>query len=559
MINWKRTCWMLVLSLLLGNTMNSLQAQDADQALDLNDNAGLDVEVSYLREADHPPTIDEVLKSDVQSQFLPGNQKKHLLSKSNNYWIRIRARRKLDSGDNYYLEVGFPTLDRVVCYGVDGSEVVSIEQSGDELPFSERAHSFRNHLFLLQFPDTTYHTYYLKVRSTGNMTVPIHFFEVGSYSLRDNLLTLEVGMGLGLMLIAGIYALILGFSIRERSYFFFALYTFTVAIFIATRSGIGSMYLWPQTPLWNDRLLYISVFLFLSFSALFSNYFLDVRSYAKVLSKIFILEASIHLSMALLIIFGVDQDLFPRLGMVGTIHFSIMLAAGIVAWLKGKSEAKIYTVGMFLYVVLGITHLLALYGYLPDFFTQLIVMRLGWYFEVIFLTIAVGRNYGSTIRENERLNSLKIKTAQELHSAQQSYERSRMEASQKDRRLMIANMERQQHLDSLEKLKTRADDAELKHKIDRLIATNEFGNSQWESFKKVFAEIHPHFFEELTLAHPQLTTNDLRHFAFIKLDLSLKEIADITGVSVQAVKMARNRLRKKTNITGSLTEYVRML
>lgn|GEM_PF-3441986 len=559
MINWNLVFWILVLPFLTGNTMNSLKAEPPFQVSDQNYNANLDVEVSYLIEADRSLTIDEILKSDFQSQFLPGNQKHHLLSKSNSYWMKIKARRKVASGNDYYIEVGFPTLDKVICYEVKQEEVISIQQSGDELRFSERTHAFRNHLFLLQFPDTAYHTYYLNVRSTGNTTVPIHFFEAGSYPVKDNLLTLEVGMGLGLMIIAGIYALILGFSIRERSYFFFALYTFTVAAFIATRSGIGSMYIWPETPFWNDRLLHISVFLLLSFSALFSNLFLDLKSYARVLSKLFVLEALIHLSMALLIVFGVDQDLFPRLGIVSAIHFFIMLAAGIVAWLKGKSEAKIYTVGMFLYVITGIAHLLALYSHLPDFFTRLIVMRLGWYFEVIFLTIAIGRSYGRTVRENEQLNTLKTKAFQELHSTQQSYERSRMEISEKDRKLMIANMERQQHLDSLEKLKTKADDSELKHKIDRLIAINEFGNSQWESFKKVFAEIHPHFFEELKHIHPQLTTNDLRHLAFIKLDLSLKEIADITGVSVQAVKMARNRLRKKIGITSPLTEYVRTL
>lgn len=559
MINWNCVLWVLVLPFITGNTMNSLETEHSGQVFDLNYNAGLDVEVSYLIETDHSLTIDQILKSDFQSQFLAGNQKQHVLSKSNSYWIKIRAKKKVDSGNDYYLEVGFPTLDEVVCYGAEKSEVISIEQSGDELRFSERTHPFRNHLFLLQFPDTNYHTYYLYVRSTGNMTVPIHFFEAGSYPIRDNLLTLEVGMGLGLMLIAGIYALILSFSIREKSYLFFALYTFTVATFIAIRSGIGSMYFWPETPFWNDRLLHISLFLFISFSALFSNHFLDVRSHTKILSKILILKASIHLSMALLIIFGVDQDLFPRLGVVGMVHFLIMLATGVVAWLKGESEAKIYTVGMFLYLVMGTVHLLALYNYLPDFFTQLIVMRLGWYLEVIFLTIAVGRNYGRTIRENEQLNILKTKAVQELQSTQQSYERSRMEISQKDRKLMVVNMEREQHLDSLEKLKSKADDSELKYKIDRLIATNEFGNSQWEGFKKTFVEIHPHFFEELKFAHPQLTTNDLRHLAFIKLELSLKEIADITGVSVQAVKMARNRLRKKTGITGPLTQYVRMI
>lgn len=557
MINWNRIVWTLVLPLLTGSTIYSTES--ADQGFNLDNSAGLEVEVSYLENADYSQTIEEILTSNIQSQFLPGNQKHHLLSKSNSYWVKIRVRRKVDASDKYYLEIGFPTLDKVLCYGVKGDEVISTQQSGDELRFSERTHPFRNHLFLLQFPDTTYYTYYLKVESTGNMNVALHFFDAGSYTLRDNLTILEVGMGLGLMLIASIYALILGFSIREKSYFFFALYTFTIAAFIATRSGIGSMYFWPETPFWNDKSLHISLFLLISFSALFSNYFLEVRSYAKILSKILNLHSLIHLAMALLIVFGADQDIFPRLVLVGTFDVFIMLVTGIVAWMKGKSEARVYTIGMFLYLVMGIIHLLAMYNNLPDFFAQLIVIRLGWYFEVIFLTIAVGRNYGRTIRENEQLNILKIKTLQELRSTQHSYERSMMEISEKDRKLMIANMERQQHLDSLEKLKTKADDSELKHKIERLIAINEFGNSQWESFKKIFSEIHPHFFEELKRIHPQLTTNDLRHLAFIKLNLSLKEIVDITGVSVQAVKMARNRLRKKIGITDSLTEYVQMI
>ena len=130
MIKWNYIFWMLVLPFLSGNAMAGYEAERAGQVFIPGDNVGLDVEVSYLREADRSLSIDEILKHHFQSQFLPGNQKKHLLSKSNSYWIKIRARRSIDSGNNYYLEVGFPTLDKIICYGVEGSEVISTEQSG---------------------------------------------------------------------------------------------------------------------------------------------------------------------------------------------------------------------------------------------------------------------------------------------------------------------------------------------------------------------------------------------------------------------------------------------
>jgi DNA-binding CsgD family transcriptional regulator len=50
---------------------------------------------------------------------------------------------------------------------------------------------------------------------------------------------------------------------------------------------------------------------------------------------------------------------------------------------------------------------------------------------------------------------------------------------------------------------------------------------------------------------PTLTLNERRLCAFLKLQMTTKEIASLTGQSIRAVELARTRLRKKLQLTNS--------
>lgn len=53
--------------------------------------------------------------------------------------------------------------------------------------------------------------------------------------------------------------------------------------------------------------------------------------------------------------------------------------------------------------------------------------------------------------------------------------------------------------------------------------------------------------------YPEFSSNDVKHCLFIKLNLSLKEVASTLNVSVHAVKMARQRIKKKMVIPKNVT------
>jgi tetratricopeptide (TPR) repeat protein len=86
--------------------------------------------------------------------------------------------------------------------------------------------------------------------------------------------------------------------------------------------------------------------------------------------------------------------------------------------------------------------------------------------------------------------------------------------------------------------------------LQRLVEHNLNDNEQWEDFKRHFEAVHPDFFQRLLGFFPQLTAHDLRYCAYLRLNLSSKEIAALLNVSLRGVETHRHRLRKKLGVDG---------
>jgi DNA-binding NarL/FixJ family response regulator len=96
----------------------------------------------------------------------------------------------------------------------------------------------------------------------------------------------------------------------------------------------------------------------------------------------------------------------------------------------------------------------------------------------------------------------------------------------------------------LKLLKTRLPDEQVE-KFSKVLQLNIHTDDDWEFFKKAFEEVYPRFFGALRYSYPELTPAELRLSALIKLKLSIKESAAVLGISLDSVKTARYRLRKK--------------
>ena len=74
------------------------------------------------------------------------------------------------------------------------------------------------------------------------------------------------------------------------------------------------------------------------------------------------------------------------------------------------------------------------------------------------------------------------------------------------------------------------------------------GEEYMKVFDVNFEKVHHNFFEELKEIYPGITQRDLRLCAFVKMNLTNKEIAPLLNISVRGVETARYRIRKKLNV-----------
>jgi DNA-binding CsgD family transcriptional regulator len=81
----------------------------------------------------------------------------------------------------------------------------------------------------------------------------------------------------------------------------------------------------------------------------------------------------------------------------------------------------------------------------------------------------------------------------------------------------------------------------------------------WTDFEMRFQQVHGHFYEVLDNRFPDLSTNERRLCAFLKLGLNTKEIATITGQTPNSITVARTRLRKKLNLDNTELALARFI
>lgn len=195
----------------------------------------------------------------------------------------------------------------------------------------------------------------------------------------------------------------------------------------------------------------------------------------------------------------------------------------------------------------------------PWFFSERVILTL---FAVLIGLILLANQY--YIKRLERRHKrLEVAQEEEMHKQQAAYEVEMMkrELKEKDKKLINYTMEginRNNMLGEIREevlsLKKNLSDPEAKIKnIVRKIDSHLNDKESWKVFEKYFNTIYDGFFDRLVQRYPELTTNELKICAYIKLNLTSKEISVLMNISPSSVEMARHRLRKKLNLSSEVS------
>lgn len=155
--------------------------------------------------------------------------------------------------------------------------------------------------------------------------------------------------------------------------------------------------------------------------------------------------------------------------------------------------------------------------------------------------------------EREHINFEKEKAENEvlkLKSSQQELEldSKNREVTSISLQLIAKNKLMSEISDILESSKKSKSNIETD--LKSILFQNQNQEKDWEQFRDVFEKIHPGFFEEIKSQFPQLSTTDIRICAYIKIRMSLNEVASLLNISLQSLHTSRYRIRKKLNLSS---------
>ena len=162
--------------------------------------------------------------------------------------------------------------------------------------------------------------------------------------------------------------------------------------------------------------------------------------------------------------------------------------------------------------------------------------------------------------ESERMNAMRsLETKQEMIRLKN--EQLQKDVESKNRELAVATMstlKRNEFLNTLKEKLTLVNDLKQIEELIETINKKPNSNDDWEYFKKAFDNSDQAFFQKLKISHPSLTNNDLKLCAYLRLNLSSKEIAPLLNISVHSVEIKRYRLRKKMKLNRKqgIVEYI---
>ncbi len=109
--------------------------------------------------------------------------------------------------------------------------------------------------------------------------------------------------------------------------------------------------------------------------------------------------------------------------------------------------------------------------------------------------------------------------------------------------------------DNLKSLAAKGSQDGISKELSRIVHNiegNLSSDTDWEHFQVYFDKVHGDFTRKFRSAFPDLSPQEMRLSAYLRMNLSTKEIAHLLNISIRGVEISRYRLRKKLGLERKL-------
>ena len=400
-------CWALLIAVL---TLLPALAS-ASRVLSLTDvPARLELEpwITYV--------CDEGSPRDIATRSDPANQatfkplvKPHISLgfRPDACWFRWEMRNDSEQLQRLLFTVDYPVLDYVDLYETS-SNAQQHWALGDAYPFEQRPINSRNFVIPLSLEPGKSAVYYLRVQSSGSMTVPLYISDrdrfIGMHELHEWSLGIFYGISLGLLF----YHAFLWVALREKIYRFYVLHLGASIAYLATLQGLAFR-VWPDWADWNNRSNFLAGYILFLTGVLFARDYLNTRDWRNG-DRFLIFIAGINAAAILIQGFMPASAMNSTLAAMAILTMSSLLVIGLIRWKQGLREARQFVLAWGFFMLMAILFSLKAYGIFSKLpvFQAMNLLQFGVIIQQVMLSLGLADRISTlkrekTVREQEIL------------------------------------------------------------------------------------------------------------------------------------------------------------
>lgn len=213
--------------------------------------------------------VEQVSSGDYAAQFVRNEVAAPSFGfTSSAYWLRLTVVNSSTTALPWLLELGYPLLDYVTLYEPRTDGGFDVRRTGDMLPFSQRDIASRNFVFALEEPAGGERTYYLRVTTTGAMSLPLSGWSTREFLEHQHVDWSALCIFYGVLLVMACYNGMVWVLSKQREYLPYVGYIVSLAVEQFTVAGHTFQFLLPNDPAPVHSLLPASLFASLLFGTM---------------------------------------------------------------------------------------------------------------------------------------------------------------------------------------------------------------------------------------------------------------------------------------------------
>lgn len=174
------------------------------------------------------------------------------LTSGQSLWIRFTVPPAPDD-ERWYLEVPYPSVNRVSLFTLDSAGQWNEQSAGDTLAVNAWPVPHRHPLLPVNVSAEEPKKYLVRIENPYSFGAPLRFVSESYLSRNQQRTSLILGIYFGLAGLAVMLAALSAVSLRDSAYGLYALSVALMALTQAAITGIAGLHLWPEFPAWNDR------------------------------------------------------------------------------------------------------------------------------------------------------------------------------------------------------------------------------------------------------------------------------------------------------------------